>query len=102
MLSSIGIIRLRTNLHWEQNHFVVLYKVDKKKRRFHIADPARGKITYGEEKFNSFWIAPGEGKGIAIVTESKEGFKEQQFDRDDVFRRFMGYLYHFLRIHKLT
>ena len=89
-------------LHWEQNHFVVLYKVDKKKRRFHIADPARGKITYGEEEFNSFWIAPGEGKGIAIVTEPKEGFKEQQFDRDDVVRRFIGYLYHFLRIHKLT
>lgn len=29
-------------LHWNQNHFVVLYNTDIKKRRFHIADPARG------------------------------------------------------------
>ena len=28
-------------LHWEQNHFVELHRVDKKHRKFHIADPAR-------------------------------------------------------------
>ena len=55
-------------LHWEQSHFVVLYKVDKKKGKFYVADPARGKIAYNEEEFNSYWVSPGEEKGIAIVT----------------------------------
>ncbi len=32
-------------LHWNQNHFVVLYKVSKG-RKFYIADPGKGKITY--------------------------------------------------------
>ena len=31
-------------LHWNQNHFVVLYKV-KKSKKFYIADPGKGKTT---------------------------------------------------------
>ncbi|MDE6693429.1 MAG: hypothetical protein K2K05_08605 [Muribaculaceae bacterium] len=30
-------------LHWNQNHFVVLYKIDKNGKRFWIADPGKGK-----------------------------------------------------------
>ena len=89
-------------LHWKQNHFVVLYKVDKRNKRFHIADPARGKLAYDEEDFNSYWLASGEGRGIAIVTEPKPDFKEQRFDRERVFKRFFSYLYQFFRLHKIT
>ena len=89
-------------LHWEQNHFVVLHRVDKKNRKFHIADPARGKIVYDEDDFNSCWLASGEGKGIAVVTEPKEDFKEQHFGKENVIRRFFGYLYQFFRLHKLS
>lgn len=37
-------------LHWNQNHFVVLYKV-KKGKKFYIADPGKGKTTYNLEEF---------------------------------------------------
>ena len=89
-------------LHWNQNHFVVLYKVDKKKKRFHIADPARGKIIYDEEDFNFYWLASGEGKGIAVVTEPTKSFKDQHFSKENVIRRFFCYLYQFFRLHKLS
>lgn len=41
-------------LHWNQNHFVVLYKV--KRNRFYIADPAKGLVVYNEKEFQEHWI----------------------------------------------
>ena len=35
-------------LHWNQNHFVVLYKV-KKGKKFYVADPGKGLVTYNIE-----------------------------------------------------
>lgn len=44
-------------LHWNQNHFVVLYKIRKTKRDtfFYIADPTGSKIKYNKEEFMIFW-----------------------------------------------
>ena len=33
-------------LHWNQNHFIVLYKV-KNGKKFYVADPGKGLVTYG-------------------------------------------------------
>lgn len=35
-------------LHWNQNHFVVLYKISKEKS-FYVADPGKGKINLNWE-----------------------------------------------------
>lgn len=43
-------------LHWNQNHFVVLYKV-KKGKKFYVADPGKGKTTYNLEDFKQHWIS---------------------------------------------
>lgn len=43
-------------LHWNQNHFVTLYKIDRKGERYHVADPAKGKVTYTREEFTKHWI----------------------------------------------
>lgn len=40
-------------LHWNQNHFVVLYKYQRSK--FYIADPGVGKIKYVEKEFINHW-----------------------------------------------
>lgn len=40
-------------LHWNQNHFVVLYKC--KQGIFYIADPGIGKIEYHEKEFVNYW-----------------------------------------------
>ena len=40
-------------LHWNHNHFVVLYKY--KRGKFYIADPGIGKTEYLEKEFVKYW-----------------------------------------------
>ncbi|MBD5184960.1 MAG: peptidase domain-containing ABC transporter [Bacteroidales bacterium] len=87
-------------LHWQQNHFVVLYKINAKKKRFYVADPAQGKIVYGEEDFKKYWAVKGKGEGIAIVAEPKEGFLSQKFPKSNIFKKFFSYIFNFIKLHK--
>lgn len=64
-------------LHWDQNHFVVLYEVDKQRRRFWIADPAKGKYRVSVDELKKHWLSTrteGTDKGIAMLLEPAEGF----------------------------
>jgi len=65
-------------LHWNQNHFVVLYKATK--TTFTIADPAKGIIKLSKQEFLQNWISNNEGdeqKGIALLLEPTPAFYEQ-------------------------
>lgn len=67
-------------LHWNQNHFVILYKI-KKGRKFYVADPGKGLLTYNLEEFKSHWIGTtsnNEEKGIAMFLEPTPRFYEQK------------------------
>lgn len=46
-------------LHWNQKHFVVLYKIKRKKGvyYFYIADPVGKEITYPEDEFSKYWCS---------------------------------------------
>lgn len=58
-------------LHWNQNHFVVLYKV-RKGKIFYVADPGKGLGTYNLDEFKKHWISTrtnDEDKGIAMFLE---------------------------------
>lgn len=47
-------------LHWNQEHFVVLYNVERNRRgklKFHIADPGRYLLTIDENSFRRAWTA---------------------------------------------
>jgi ATP-binding cassette subfamily B protein len=62
-------------LHWNQNHFVVIYKITRKK--LYIADPAQGLIKYGQEQFLSCWAsnrANTEKEGFALLVEPTPAF----------------------------
>lgn len=66
-------------LHWNQEHFVVLYKIKKKKKSalFCIADPGKGLLEYTEEDFKSHWISTctqGEEKGVILLMEPTARF----------------------------
>ena len=72
-------------LHWNQNHFVVLYKV-KKGKKFYIADPGKGKTTYNLEEFRRHWISTrsnDEDKGIAMFFETTPAFFTYQMEGED-------------------
>lgn len=73
-------------LHWNQNHFVVLYKITKNiftgKLRYKIADPAHGFITLSEEKFKKYWLSDEE-KGVALFLEPTEYFFGQEPPKEE-------------------
>ena len=72
-------------LHWNQNHFVVLYKV-KKGKKFYVADPGKGKTTYNLEDFKQHWISTrsnGEDKGIAMFFETTPAFFTYQMEGEE-------------------
>jgi len=81
-------------LHWNQNHFVVLYKV-KKNKKFYIADPGKGLVTYNIDDFKSHWIetvSDGEEKGIAMFLEPTPMFYEQESNDIKEEERSFGFL----------
>jgi ATP-binding cassette subfamily B protein len=69
-------------LHWNQNHFVVLYKA--KKNSFTIADPAKGIIKLSKQEFEQSWISnKEEQKGIALLLEPTAAFYQQENEVDN-------------------
>ncbi|MCT1531336.1 peptidase domain-containing ABC transporter [Sphingobacterium daejeonense] len=67
-------------LHWEQNHFVVLYRF--KNGFFYIADPNFGRIKLKKEEFEKFWLLRST-KGIAILLKPTEKFYNYPFPNTD-------------------
>lgn len=70
-------------LHWKQEHFVVLYRIEKKRAKtyFYIADPAYGLLRYEEEELKRCWISTvqaGVEKGIALLLDVTPRFYETE------------------------
>lgn len=87
-------------IHWENSHFVVLYKVINKKHnkaRFSIADPAKGYISYNQTEFEDKWIKSNQSKtsGIALIIEPQADFKQRvdgvNVQRGKTLANIMGY-----------
>ena len=68
-------------VHWNQNHFVVVYKIKKHKKgkyTVYVADPGKGLVSYTQEEFCEHWVSTktnGEEKGVALLLEPTEQFK---------------------------
>ena len=89
-------------LHWSQNHFVILYKI-KNKKKFYIADPGKGLLTYAEKEFKDHWISTqskGEEKGIAMFIQPPPAFYElsgETTNRKRSFKFLFGYIKQYRR-----
>ncbi|TPG29548.1 peptidase domain-containing ABC transporter [Flavobacterium pectinovorum] len=72
-------------LHWNQNHYVVLYKI--KKGTYYISDPAFGLIQYNKQDFIKFWIGNNADEsteeGIALLLEATPKFFQSDFDKEE-------------------
>lgn len=74
-------VELPAILHWRQNHFVVLYKINKK--YFYIADPAKGLLKYSYVEFLDKWLSTNldnQEKGIAMFLEPTPYFYDNKLD----------------------
>ena len=63
-------------VHWNQNHYVVVYKV--KNNKIYVSDPALGLINYHKDEFIEHWIGAGAGTdkkdGIVLLLETTPEF----------------------------
>lgn len=82
-------------VHWDQEHFVVVYKF--RKGKVYVSDPAFGLVEYSETEFKKHWLATvrqGEQKGICLLFEPTPKFFElegEQTNRGN-FRFLLKYL----------
>jgi ATP-binding cassette, subfamily B, bacterial len=92
--------KLPAILHWNQKHFVVLYKA--KNNKLFIADPARGLINYSPAEFKHNWISDksaGQEEGIALLLEPapafynelNEGAEGQELNFRNIFNYVLPY-----------
>ena len=95
-------IPLPAILHWNQQHFVVLYDVQKRKGKyiFHIADPAlKGVLKYDSSLFEKCWLSTSDDSGhkigTALLLEPTPSFyNEVSVENDGLhFRYLLKYLY---------
>ena len=72
-------------LHWNKEHYVVLYKI--KKGSYFISDPGFGLIEYNQKDFVKFWIGNNANEtteeGIALLIEATPKFFQSEFDKED-------------------
>lgn len=81
-------------LHWNQNHFVVLYKIDQHGTRFWIADPSKGKYKITIDDLKKHWISTtsnGVEKGIAMFFRKTSLFESTSSNNTEEHRSF-GFL----------
>ena len=70
-------------VHWNNNHFVVLYKVQKVGRQKHyfIADPAFKKYKVTKNEFEKHFLKQEEDFGYAMLFCKSENFEEQRTEQ---------------------
>ncbi len=74
-------------VHWNKNHYVILYKI--KNDKVYISDPAHGLITYTKKDFIKFWIGNNAEdtteEGIVLLIDPTPKFYQSEFEEDEKF-----------------
>lgn len=77
--------------HWNQHHFIVVYKVSKK--HVWVSDPAVGLIKYSTEKFQKYWLSAtdrdGQQRGTVLLLEPTPEF----YEIDEKETKNLGFMY---------
>lgn len=98
-IGEVKEVELPVILHWDQNHFVVLYKI--KRDKYFIADPAKGLIEYSEKEFSKYWLssgALGQREGVMLMLSPSPDFYIQDGDKNEGLD--IGYLLKYLYRYK--
>ncbi|SFO16889.1 ATP-binding cassette, subfamily B [Algoriphagus ornithinivorans] len=83
-------------LHWEKQHFVVVYRI--RKDTVYISDPAYGLISYSKEEFISRWIGNNATEhtqeGVTLLLEPTPAFRKMKWEEKE--KRSLGFLFNYL------
>jgi len=81
-------------LHWNQKHFVVLYKYGKR-GVFYVADPGKGLVKYKKEELEQHWLSTeinGKRNGLAMFLEPTEAFYNKKKETNTAEKRSFRFL----------
>ncbi len=71
-------------LHWNKNHYIVLYKI--KKGIYYVSDPAHGILNYSKKEFLRHWIGLNATnvteEGVVLLLEPSPSFYQNKFDKE--------------------
>lgn len=85
-------------LHWNKEHFVVLYKF--KRNKIYVSDPAHGLITYDIQEFLKFWIGNNSDseteEGIALLVEPTPKFYNTELENEEGRNYDFGFISRYL------
>lgn len=93
-------------LHWNQNHFVVLYGIKKRRGKtvYQIADPAAQKVNYSREEFAKCWESSissnGRRLGTAMLLEPSPEFYRNEGETDGPSWRGLAHFARYLMPYK--
>ena len=91
--------------HWNQEHFVVAYKLSSPKassRYVWVSDPAVGKVKYTEKEFCNCWAsskANGEDAGVILLLEPTPEFYKAEDEKNSP-NKGVSFLFSYLRSYK--
>ena len=91
-------------VHWNQQHFVVVYDIKQKRGKdfVYVADPGAGKIKYTKDEFCKCWLstkADGDDVGIALLLETTPYFFQKK-DRKPSIHKGFSFLYSYVKPYK--
>ncbi|MEN5055873.1 peptidase domain-containing ABC transporter [Sphingobacterium kitahiroshimense] len=74
-------VQLPSIVHWNQNHFVILYKI--RKNKFYVSDPGSSTLThYPRDEFLESWCSK-EKEGIVLLLNPSPNFYNIGKENDD-------------------
>lgn len=81
-------------IHWDQNHFIVVYQT--KKDKIYVSDPAKGLLSYTTDEFEEKWYKKEDKFGMLMVLEPMANFKQiEANERIERFKSFENLLNYF-------
>lgn len=89
--------------YWKRNHFIVVYKTDRK--HVWVSDPMKGRVKYKYADFAEGWIPPKEQDGVLLCVETTVGFADRDSEKEQskdslwsILSYFYPYKYNFALI----
>ena len=89
---TLRLIPLPCIIHWQNSHFVVVYKINS--QYVCVSDPAKARIKYSIADFQNGWLT-NEKVGAVLAIEPMADFKQRsvqdKLERHKTLENFLGY-----------
>lgn len=89
----ISTVVLPCIIYWNQDHFIVVYKVTSHK--IYVSDPAKGLLSHSHAEFIERWYKENEENGVVLALEPMANFMQLEVrkkkERYKTFENLMGY-----------